>query len=430
MGPGGAAIARAIASGPDCPVLTVDGQDRPMTVRAAAGTVPQRVTRSSPADTKPSLFPVTACEATLPARAHRADIAGRALPLPKTRPRRIVVIGDTGCRIKKSDAAYQACSDPAAYPFARVAASAAAWKPDLVIHVGDDLYRENACPEDQAGCAGSPWGYGWDAWDADYFTPGAALLRAAPWVLVRGNHENCDRAGQGWWRFLDPHPLELGRDCNDPANDVRGDTTDPYAVPLGRGAQIVVLDLATAPGQDFAPGDPRLARFQDTYAKMATLTARAADSFLVTHHPILGVAAREAKGALRIEPGNRGIASAFRTLNPLVLPPGVQATIAGHVHLWEQVSFSSAHPSQFIAGFSGTQEDVVPLPESLPPGAAPVEGAVIDAFSSWVNGFGFMTMERIGRHDWAITVLDVNGAVRNRCNLHGRRSRCDRPQVH
>ena len=30
--------------------------------------------------------------------------------------------------------------------------------------------------------------------------------------------------------------------------------------------------------------------------------------------------------------------------------------LAGHVHLWQQVSFSSKHPSQFVAGFSGTEE--------------------------------------------------------------------------
>jgi hypothetical protein len=50
----------------------------------------------------------------------------------------------------------------------------------------------------------SPWGYGWDTWKADFFDPAQALLKAAPWVMVRGNHETCTRAGQGWWRFLDP----------------------------------------------------------------------------------------------------------------------------------------------------------------------------------------------------------------------------------
>ena len=69
--------------------------------------------------------------------------------------------------------------------------------PDLVVHVGDYHYRENACPAGDAGCSTSPWGYGWDAWDADFFTPAKRLLAVAPWIVVRGNHESCDRAGQG-----------------------------------------------------------------------------------------------------------------------------------------------------------------------------------------------------------------------------------------
>ena len=112
------------------------------------------------------------------------------------------MIGDTGCRLKGKE--IQACNDPTAYPFAKTAQLAAAWKPDLVLHVGDYHYRENECPASAPGCEGSPWGYGWDAWSADFFSPGAPLLNAAPMVMVRGNHENCFRAGQGWMRFLDP----------------------------------------------------------------------------------------------------------------------------------------------------------------------------------------------------------------------------------
>src|SRR6516165_4212442 len=79
---------------------------------------------------------------------------------------------------------------------------AAGFEPDLVLHVGDYQYRENKCPVDIAGCVDAGWGYGWDTWDADLFTPGAALLAAAPWIMVRGNHEECarlDKAGTDSW---------------------------------------------------------------------------------------------------------------------------------------------------------------------------------------------------------------------------------------
>lgn len=180
LGENGARIARAVTSAAECPSLVVDGRGLAMTLRAPAGTEPQRPTRSNPSQSKPSMFDASVCEAALPPTAHTASIGGQALPLPPAVIRRIVVIGDTGCRIKLADKAFQACNDPKAYPFAQVAAAAAKWKPDLVIHVGDYLYRENPCPDGMAGCAGSVWGYGLDAWRADFLEPAAPLLRAAP----------------------------------------------------------------------------------------------------------------------------------------------------------------------------------------------------------------------------------------------------------
>ena len=104
-------------------------------------------------------------------------------------PQRILVLGDTGCRIK--GAALQACNDPAAWPFPPLAAAAAKLKPDLIVHVGDYLYRESACPAGNAGCAGSPWGDNWTTWQADFYTPAAPLLAAG--VVYEGK----DGPGQG-----------------------------------------------------------------------------------------------------------------------------------------------------------------------------------------------------------------------------------------
>ena len=57
-------------------------------------------------------------------------------------------------------------------------------------------------------------------------------------------------------------------------------------------------------------------------------------------------------------------------------------------------------------------------------------GSVVDRFSSWVDGFGFMTMQRTGPRTWSVLVHDVDGKVRNRCRIVGRRSSCDLAQVH
>jgi len=429
MGPEGAATARVETDAPACPAIRIDGHARRMQLRAGPAELPLRATASTPALSKPSAFPVRVCEASLPRGARRIAVAGRALPAPKPVVRRIVVIGDTGCRLKAADQAYQACDDPAQYPFARTAARAAAWKPDLVLHVGDYLYRENPCAGGRPACVGSPWGYGWDAWKADFFTPARPLLAAAPWIAVRGNHEDCARAGQGWWRLIDPRPLVPGRDCVDPANDLANDDGAPYDVPLGGGAQVVVLDMTTAPNQPLAADDPRHAQYASDYDALAAFAKRAPYTFVTLHKPILGFAATMKKDGPELKPNTLGIQSVFAAQTPDLLPPGVGVILSGHIHLWQQLSFGGARPSQFIAGFSGTQEDIVPFPKALPPGASAGPGAVVEAFSSWINGFGYMTLERRAADRWAVKVWNLDGQVVNRCEIEGRRSHCDEPQV-
>ncbi|HLY06069.1 MAG TPA: hypothetical protein VKR31_10000, partial [Rhizomicrobium sp.] len=114
MAPGGVAEARAVVDGKSCPTIEIDRQNVAMRLRAPAN----------------ASFPDLLCAATLPANAFAAVILGHELPLPRPRANRIVVFGDTGCRIKSL--AVQACNDPRQWPFPVVAAAAAKLKPDLV----------------------------------------------------------------------------------------------------------------------------------------------------------------------------------------------------------------------------------------------------------------------------------------------------------
>ncbi len=432
LGPAGQPIARAITRAESCPTLTVDGRALAMRVRSPAGTAPLRPTASKPELSKPSAFPATTCEAPIPAGAKTAAIAGAALPLPPKTIRRVVVIGDTGCRIKTADNAVQDCDKVDSYPFGAIAASAATWKPDIVVHVGDYLYRENPCPADRAAdCGDSAWGYGLDSWQADFLDPAAPLLKAAPWVMVRGNHETCVRAGQGWRRFFDVYPLTADRTCDDPANDMAGDFTDPFAVPLGDGAQIIVWDTASAANKPFPADDPRAAAYLKTVQEIFALAKQLPHNILTNHHPVLAVAARTGKdGKPEILPGNQSLRAVLAENDPMLYPATVDLLLSGHIHVLEQLSFGGKYPSQFVTGFSGTQEDIVPLPETLSDGSDPAPGATPDAFSSWVDGFGYMTLERAGPADWTAEIHDKAGTVVNRCAIHGRESHCDIKQVH
>ncbi len=423
LGEDGVAVARVITVAPACPVIDIDGVASAMTVRAPPATIALRPTVSARAQSKPSAFPVLTCERSLPPGALRAGVGGHALPMPQRNPRRIVVIGDTGCRLQTPSAVFQACNDRAAWPFAQVVAAAAAAQPDLVIHVGDYHYRENECPANDAGCAGSPWGYGWDTWDADLFTPARALLAAAPWIVVRGNHESCNRAGQGWWRFLDPRPLQAGRDCNDPANDKTGDYSDPYAVPYGSDAQFLVFDSSKVGVAPLAATDPMYKIYYAQMQQAFALGRRVPQSIFANHHPVLGFAPNPSLTPTGLYPGNGSLQSVLAPINgERMFPDSVQAQLSGHVHLFETVSYVTAQPTQLISGNGGAWADV-PLPRELPPGATPVPGARIGSIVS-TNRPGFLTIGREPATGWHIEARDQFGQLFTTCTLRDTKTRC------
>ncbi len=398
MAPDGGSTIRILTSAETCPTLSVDGHRRVSTLRAAPEILPTRSNKAQVAD--PATFTHRVCELRLPRTAKHARLNGQALPLPAPRINRIVLIGDTGCRLKASENAWQDCQNTAQWPFAAIAARAASLHPDLVLHVGDYLYRESPCPTDQQNCANTPWGYGERGWRADFLDPAAPLLAAAPWIMVRGNHEECARAGQGWWRLLDPHALQPGNDCRDPANDPTGDHTEPFAVSLGGGAQIVVADLIElASGKH---GDTAInAAVDHDLAMIARLSSEAPDTFVTAHFPFNPVLWQDkTPGSIVI--GSKPIKG--HDLPPL---PHVRAMLAGHIHLFQYARFSD-RPTQVITGFSGTMEDIPSAPATLSEAAEKHDAAPLTALTTIGEKFGYAVLLRQS-HGWRLTVFSAEG---------------------
>jgi hypothetical protein len=384
-GPGGTLEARAVIdSGTVCPAIAIDGASAPMTMRTGGDQ---------------AFRPL--CSAAVPAGTKTLSLDGQALPLPVADPQRIMVFGDTGCRIKGP--AIQACNDPAKWPFPVIAAEAARLKPDLVIHVGDYLYRESACPKDQPGCAGTPYGDNWPTWDADFFTPAKPLLEAAPWVVVRGNHEDCERAGPGWLRLLGPLAYDPAARCI-----VHLST---YAVPLGV-TNLVVLDDTAAPDTSVDPSLVPALR-QD----IAGLANAPAPTWLVMHRPIWGAVT----GPLGLPAG--GNATVIDAIGTGGIPAPVTLQLAGHIHTFEAINFGGENPVPplVIAGFGGDNLDVTPanLKGTVYQGSSGV--SVTDGLS--IGGFGFLIMTKTGQ-DWRIDVHDVNGAIERTCVFANGRVDC------
>jgi len=421
IGANNQAIARLITPYAVCPSITVDGATSPMTVRAPAVALPLRTTSTdttlsgamTSGNSKPSIFTSTTCEFNLPAGATMASVAGTNLPLPKPVVNRVVIIGDTGCRISIGNV-YQACSDPTQWPFSVIAAATAAMKPDLVLHVGDYEYRDNPCPPGNTACAGQPWGYGSDAWAADFFTPAAPLLAAAPWVMVRGNHEVCNRAGQGWYRYLDTNPFDSSdvKTCDNPANDNTGNFNDPWAVSFGD-TQFIAFDSSNV--QKTAYNPPNFQPFTTELAEAANLSSGNLLNIFAVHHPVLGYTAANPPTI-----GSPGLQSVMNAAFPgNYYPPNTAIAIHGHVHDFQALDFSSNHPATFVAGNGGDNLDSA-LPAAFNPNTdLPAPNTVVNAFA-YSQEFGFMVMDRVGAvgaKNWKFTSYRTNGTVIAVCSM-------------
>jgi hypothetical protein len=377
---GGLDVRSVIAPGMSCPKVVADGTALTSEMRGKGD----------------GEYPVQTCIAHAVASSRAITVDGLAAPVLSSDIKRIVVIGDTGCRLEGSFT--QDCNDPVKWPFATVARLAAARRPDLVIHVGDYYYRETACPDTQPGCAGSPFGDNWAVWQKDFFNPAAPLLAAAPWVLVRGNHEICSRGGHGWFRLLDPHPSAAR--CTD--------TTQPYALRIGS-LSLVLFDGSDADDRNADPA--KVADYRDQLKSV--LADVPAHSWLLTHRPIWAlVQGYDAK------PGSTLNATEQAAIRDLV-PAGLDMVLSGHVHDFTSYQFDASRPAQLIVGEGGDVHDDISQPVN--PGIA-IDGVKVrHAFAT--PDYGYVVLHRVSQ-GWTGAVYSLTDEVLARCRLHGRQLAC------
>jgi Calcineurin-like phosphoesterase len=198
--PGGRLVRTIGPEGGSCPTIAQGGNILQMNQRAPA-------VRTA--------FPILLCELVLIENSE-ARVGAVVLPVRADEPNDIVVFGDTGCRMVHWQ--IQPCRDAADWPFAKVAESASrkvvAGK-SFILHVGDFHYRENPCIDSSTECGTSPYGDNWATWREEFFEPAKPLLLAAPWVILRGNHEDCARAGAGWiFLFALPGQYDSAAACD------------------------------------------------------------------------------------------------------------------------------------------------------------------------------------------------------------------------
>ncbi len=381
--------ARVATTRAECPTLSLDGVDMAMTTRSAPG----------------GNYPVRVCAAPIAAGAKRAAINNAPLPLPVAHPNRILIVGDTGCRLKGTQ--IQACNDLSEWPFRLGADMSGAFKPDLVLHVGDFHYRESACPLGNYACGGTPFGDTWDVWRADFFSPGDSLPRAAPWVFTRGNHEECDRGGKGWARTLDPYPF----DAASGADGCLG-LAKPYTVDIG-GLTIEVMDVSTA---DERVNPTQVAWFKSQFAMPREIPGPVWQMF---HRPIWA-----ADAPLRTD--NRGDNKTLAAAARDAVPANVQAFVSGHHHTFEVLGYEQDLPIQIVSGHGG--DDLSPFAPREVKGID-IDGVRVREGIGRPRVFGFSMIERAADDNsglrWTLTGYDTHGRPIGVCRMNGRALSCD-----
>jgi hypothetical protein len=394
-------IARAlIGDGASCPAITIDGVTTTMTERR---------------DNRAAMFG-RMCEARRPlGQAMRVRIAyGDRVLLDQnvTRdPATIAVVGDTGCRV--TSFYDQVCGDPAKWPFAQVADAAAAKAPSLILHLGDYYYRETPCKGSAIDCVKSPYGDRPETWRAEFFTPARNLLPKAPWVFVRGNHEDCMRGGYGWNYYDGDKPA--GR-----KSEACAQVSEESIVRLA-GLTLVNVDSAHA-------DDPYAVKAINNKWKsiadtvVSKVEGTSGPVFVMTHDAAYFVCPEKCdKDAIANIGGVRTIGEKLRASGRRTI------MLAGHVHVF-QVLDGSAGLTEVIVGNGGAGLDkfpaVVPPPAgrySFPDwrragadwktivgnGTVSAETQVWGAF-----GFGILTPSTLD-----LTIYDPAGRAQLACTL-------------
>lgn len=370
----------------DCPAISIDGKSVATVVRAA------------PTDAHPN----TVCAASLPKKVKSIKLAGEDLPLPVSkRPRRVVVVGDTGCRLSDKHGLYQECNNDSLWPFAQVARAVGEYDPDLIIYTGDYIYRESACPDGDKGCEGSPYGDIEATWEVDWFGPAKPIHRTAPMILIRGNHETCSRAGTGWFRYLDARPVPEQGCLN---------TSDPWVVSFNR-LQVAVMDVANLKTVE----PPKGKSLAPLFAEQLTALDKELNqpAWLTAHRTFWGYGADDDTGELTTPTAQ--LQEAVRLAG---LPDKTRLLIGAHIHLAEVLDFGNKRPPQLVVANGGTQ-----LVSRVDPPEA-IDGVTIQSQQVFYQ-YGFVAMEATGDESWSISFRDIEGRELEHCDFDGSQVKCE-----
>ena len=360
-------IRAVISEKEQCPMVKVDGKELGMDVRAL------------PLE---DLFNDKVCELLVSQSADEVSIDDMQVPVISKKIRKIAVIGDTGCIVSfwNGKLNEQHCTSSEKWPLKEILYHISKHDPDLVIHVGDYLYRMDKCVNVE-NC-GTVSGDNSDTWKADWLEASVLLSGKSPFLFVRGNHENCNRAYMGWFRYLASHENLTDRDkCKEFTDSWMFNATKLDS----KNIDFYVFDSSF--GNEKNVSDLEIENLNKQFLPILKNKSSSTIWFL-THRPLWSYSV-SLKGDIYY--GNIPQVKAFGDL----FPDNVSAILSGHVHLSQLLDLRSLQqkhiPMQVIVGNSGA------LLYSVPEGKLLIENIRIgDVIADTVKSelkFGFALIE-------------------------------------
>ncbi|MEQ7128124.1 metallophosphoesterase [Actinopolymorpha sp. B11F2] len=373
--------------------------------------------------TTPAQFPTTVCRLPVPEGARDAVLqhtttnaatihpANLQLPLPRWsasgRPRSVAVIGDTGCDTESTNLSdNQNCSKD--WHFQGISTNAAALsRPDLVVHVGDYVYRfhPELANDRSTGCNLRGQDDDFGCLVKDFLRPAEALLGQAPVLFARGNHELCSAGvgrGAEWFRYL-ATDLQSNDECFTSFTSSLADAhTEPVQIDAGS-LHFILFDSSLATDIGVNQTQAReYARFFDHVNALARNNPKD-DYFLISHKPLWLV---KAASSTLVESTNRTLQSAVGQTSGKALADNVRLVLSGHEHLYQMLDFTnSTRPAQVTVGSSGTKLDTPPV-DALVQGKT-VDGQQVNQSISH-DSHGYALLRDVGGR-WHLTYHDSAG---------------------
>jgi Calcineurin-like phosphoesterase len=394
--PGGRLLRAIVLEGDRCPTVREDYKIATM--------------RRRPAPVR-TAFPVLLCEAEL-GESSAAQLGNWMVPKRPAEPNDIVVMGDTGCRMTYYSQD-QSCLDKNDWPFRKIASSATAKISDgsFILHLGDFHYREHPCADSSSVCGGSPYGDNWETWETEFFEPAGPLLRAAPWVIMRGNHEDCNRAGAGWLFFFG---LPGQKKSSDACESEPTDYTN-YNVSIGhtderppRARILRVLDTS----DERNPRKILLRRGQYEEALRPVFQKTPGEAvpeyWLALHQPLWGRKTDAVKPGEAADSAISAIREKFEARQNERL---ARLALGGDTHLfqffWPKTALT---PFQIVAGNGGTQLEKETFVDEE------IKSYGVEGSSVTLVQHGFTLLQR-DRSTWTATQFDSNGGKIGACRF-------------